>query len=88
MLADRACGGGGGIRTHEGLSSLPVFKTGAFNHSATPPTRINQAVKDHSAQASKGAVRQFITPLESDCRDLRSIRLRLAYAFAARGITP
>jgi hypothetical protein len=30
--------GGGGIRTHEGLSSLPVFKTGAFNHSATPPT--------------------------------------------------
>src|SRR5260370_27013968 len=34
--------GGGGIRTHEGLSSLPVFKTGAFNHSATPPglTRI------------------------------------------------
>jgi hypothetical protein len=29
--------GGGGIRTHEGLSSLPVFKTGAFNHSATPP---------------------------------------------------
>ena len=30
-------GGGGGIRTHEGLSSLPVFKTGAFNRSATPP---------------------------------------------------
>ena len=35
-------GGGGGIRTHEGLSSLPVFKTGAFNHSATPPSLINQ----------------------------------------------
>ena len=30
-------GGGGEIRTHEGLSSLPVFKTGAFNRSATPP---------------------------------------------------
>ena len=30
-------GGGGGIRTHEGLASLPVFKTGAFNRSATPP---------------------------------------------------
>ena len=30
-------GGGGGIRTHETLSRLPVFKTGAFNHSATPP---------------------------------------------------
>jgi hypothetical protein len=30
-------GGGGGIRTHERLSPLPVFKTGAFNRSATPP---------------------------------------------------
>lgn len=30
-------GGGGGIRTHEGLAPPPVFKTGAFNHSATPP---------------------------------------------------
>jgi hypothetical protein len=33
----RLSGGGGGIRTHERLSSLPIFKTGAFNHSATPP---------------------------------------------------
>jgi hypothetical protein len=30
-------GGGGGIRTHETLARLPVFKTGAFNRSATPP---------------------------------------------------
>ena len=30
-------GGGGGIRTHDGLSPMPVFKTGAFNRSATPP---------------------------------------------------
>ena len=30
-------GGGGGIRTHETRERLPVFKTGAFNHSATPP---------------------------------------------------
>jgi hypothetical protein len=33
-------GGGGGIRTHEGLASLPVFKTGAFIRSATPPSLI------------------------------------------------
>ena len=33
----RGDGGGGGIRTHGGLSSTPVFKTGAFDHSATPP---------------------------------------------------
>ena len=31
--------GGGGIRTLEGLAPLPVFKTGAFDHSATPPER-------------------------------------------------
>ena len=36
-------GGGGGIRTHETLSRLPVFKTGAFNHSATPPSPANQS---------------------------------------------
>ena len=30
-------GGGGGIRTHETVSRLAVFKTAAFNHSATPP---------------------------------------------------
>jgi hypothetical protein len=30
-------GGGGGIRTHGRLSPTSVFKTGAFNHSATPP---------------------------------------------------
>ena len=27
--------GRGGIRTHEPLSRLPIFKTGAFDHSAT-----------------------------------------------------
>ena len=30
--------GWGGIRTHEPLSRLPVFKTGAFNRSATHPS--------------------------------------------------
>ena|SRR5665213_1602219 len=31
--------GGGEIRTHETLAGLPVFKTGAFGRSATPPGR-------------------------------------------------
>ena len=30
-------GGGGGIRTHGRRKPTPVFKTGAFDHSATPP---------------------------------------------------
>ena len=30
-------GGRGGIRTPDRLPPMPVFKTGAFNHSATRP---------------------------------------------------
>src|SRR5947209_1763745 len=38
-LVMRDCPGGRrGIRTHEGLAPLPVFKTGAFNRSASLPT--------------------------------------------------
>ena len=36
-------GGGGGIRTHETLARLPVFKTGRFNHSRTPPRVATQS---------------------------------------------
>ncbi len=32
-------GGRGGIRTPDGLAPMPVFKTGAFNHSATRPQK-------------------------------------------------
>ena len=38
-----ASGGGSGIRTHETVSRLPVFKTGAFNHSAIPPGRASMS---------------------------------------------
>ena len=31
------CGGGAGIRTLDWFNPMPVFKTGAFNRSATPP---------------------------------------------------
>ena len=34
-------GGWGGIRTLETLARLPVFKTGAFNHSATHPSNVS-----------------------------------------------
>ena len=37
-IKDLSRGGWGGIRTHETLSRLPVFKTGAFNRSATHPS--------------------------------------------------
>jgi hypothetical protein len=37
-------GGGAGIRTLGRLAPTPVFKTGAFNHSATPPSGANYTV--------------------------------------------
>ena len=37
LSAARHCGGGGEIRTLEGRKPLLVFKTSAFNRSATPP---------------------------------------------------
>src|SRR6476620_1413052 len=36
-MANEGFGGRGGIRTHEGLAPLAVFKTAALNHSATLP---------------------------------------------------
>jgi hypothetical protein len=39
-------GGEGEIRTHEGLAPLPVFKTGAFNRSATSPSHSGR-ILDH-----------------------------------------
>ena len=36
-VAEGRLGGGGGIRTHGPLARTPVFKTGAIDHSATPP---------------------------------------------------
>jgi hypothetical protein len=37
-LAFDKYGGEGGIRTPDTFSGMPVFKTGAINHSATSPT--------------------------------------------------
>lgn len=36
-VRDDLAGGQGGIRTHGELAPSPVFKTGAFDHSATCP---------------------------------------------------
>ena len=36
-LHSRLVGGEGGIRTPDTLPGMPVFKTGAINHSATSP---------------------------------------------------
>ena len=53
--------GGGEIRTHGTLAGPPVFKTGAFGHSATPPGRAgvysapNRASKKARAHPKQGS---------------------------------
>ncbi len=44
--------GGGEIRTLDTLSDIPVFKTGAFNRSATPPLLISIEYSDNSKKMS------------------------------------
>ena len=39
-LLNSRYGGGGGIRTHGRVAPSPVFKTGTFNRSVTPPSWI------------------------------------------------
>lgn len=43
----KSIGGRGGIRTHDALTDMPVFKTGAFNRSATLPAE-NRRVRGGS----------------------------------------
>ena len=43
-------GGWGGIRTPETLARLPVFKTGAFSHSATHPRPILMPEKEQDVK--------------------------------------
>src|SRR5204863_7305464 len=49
-------GGGGGIRTHGGVTPTAVFKTAALNHSATPPGQ--RAVRSAQRAESLDARRQ------------------------------
>jgi hypothetical protein len=47
-------GGEGGIRTPDTLSGMPVFKTGAINHSATSPRRIIHSLPALRRAAERG----------------------------------
>ena len=48
------CGGRGGIRTHEGVAPLAVFKTAALNHSATLPSNKIKQLKGRATCARLG----------------------------------
>ena len=50
----RLVGGGGGIRTHETLSGLTVFKTAGFNRSPTPPFLTSYYIVAYEAFSDNG----------------------------------
>jgi hypothetical protein len=54
--APGVCGGRGEIRTHETLAGLPVFKTGALNHSATLPRSAFQYTEFVGKSSTKPAL--------------------------------
>ena len=53
--------GGGGIRTHDALSSIPHFECGAFGHSATPPFLSRQCAPTRDCSAA------IAFAIERDC---------------------
>src|SRR3954469_25750982 len=68
-------GGGGGIRTHDRSYPMPVFKTGAFNRSATPPgVRFARARYCKGAARSSAGLRAALK--DSDARDAVHVGLQ------------
>ncbi len=64
-------GGGGGIRTHGRVAPTPVFKTGAFGHSATPPYHTSCEPAAHyrfiatDAAGENHQAKSYFSPVES-----------------------
>ena len=60
IFSDPPSGGRGGIRTPGGVAPTPVFKTGAFNHSATRPRRARVSNSCLALQASRFTYLHFL----------------------------
>jgi hypothetical protein len=56
MTANRAPGGGSGIRTHDTVARIHAFQACAFSHSAIPPARgsaqYSEAVRSHNPRGT------------------------------------
>ena len=48
-LHPSCCGGGSGIRTHDTVACITVFKTAAIVHSAIPPRLLRSPVVELSS---------------------------------------
>ncbi len=64
-------GGGGGIRTHETLSGLTVFKTAGVNRFPTPPSTIGCSIVTYAAFGDNPCAERRAPRCERDIRQLR-----------------
>ncbi len=72
-------GGGGGIRTHGSLSTSPDFKSGAFNHSTTPPS-VGLGVSAKRDQLTRSVWTRAFAPQMERRRHSRRLREARSYS--------
>ena len=73
-MLDDLIGGWGGIRTHEAVARLPVFKTGAFNRSATHPFR-GGPYRSRRSRGSAKCLERWILNRNRMCRSISCLRI-------------
>ena len=73
-------GGGGEIRTHERITPSPVFKTGAFNRSATPPLDSPHYAIRCARRQTENAVAQIQASLRRPLKGNKSKSVRKTFA--------
>lgn len=76
--------GGGEIRTHDRVAPMPVFKTGAFSHSATPPNFLRRFADALHVQSSSATATQWRLPSKVPRRFVSSAKNEIGLAFCFR----
>ena len=71
MQAIDKYGGKGGIRTLDTVTRMPVFKTGAIDHSATFPLGLEQITYSEAQSKLRCRVFQILGILERNSEALR-----------------
>jgi D-alanyl-D-alanine carboxypeptidase len=84
---ERGSGGEGGIRTHETLARPTVFKTVAFNHSATSPAGRRIAAPPSSPVSARSANPRYARPAVTIRMLPRTLTAVIAVALLASSLT-
>ena len=90
-----AISGGGGIQTHGRLAPTPVFETGPFNHSGTPPDRRDRAIGHRpgcvpaaTAHTLRNGLRSWKNSLSTSPHSCASTPAVISQRWLSRGSEP